>query len=208
MAGQLRLPTRSLAVCAALLACAACASDPDAPLADPLAGYEQVQPAVAATPSAAASTFPGERVERGQYLVDLLGCGSCHTDGALLGEPNGERLLAGSAVGIATSSPMQVRRPGVVFPSNLTPDPGTGIGNWTLQQIVAFLQSGVDRHGSESLPIMPFMTYSRLQAADAEAVAMYLKSLPPVVHRVPAKVSPGQRTRAPYVHFGVYRSAQ
>ena len=38
---------------------------------------------------------------RGKYLVELLGCGSCHTDGALVGLPDGSRRLAGSHIGIA-----------------------------------------------------------------------------------------------------------
>jgi hypothetical protein len=93
-----------------------------------------------------------------------------------------------------------------VCPANLTPDPATGIGNWSVAQIVTMLQSGVDSHGARALAVMPFGAYARLRPEDAEAVAVYLKSLPPVQHRVPENVRAGQRTRAPYVHFGVYRS--
>ena len=118
------------------------------------------------------------------------------------------RLLAGSDVGIATSDPLAERHPGVVYPANLTPDQETGIGDWTLQQIVTMLQSGSDNHGSRSLPVMPFVTYSRLLPEDTTAIAMYLKSLPAVQHRVPANVRPGQRATAPFVHFGIYRSRQ
>ncbi|HBJ90351.1 MAG TPA: hypothetical protein DDZ21_10325, partial [Gammaproteobacteria bacterium] len=37
------------------------------------------------------------------------------------------------------------------------------------------------------------------------SIAAYLKSLPPVVHRVPGNVSMGEPAEAPYVHFGVYQ---
>lgn len=191
--------TLSLAVAATILQ--GCAAPPG-----PLANFEQVQPALSGSPEAMATDYPPERVERGRYLVDLLGCGSCHTDGALIGEPDPARLLAGSGVGIATSDPMRVRNPAVVYPANLTPDRATGIGDWSLGQIVTMLQAGVDSHGAQALPVMPFLTYSKLQPEDAEAIAMYLKSLPPVQHRVPGKVRAGQHARAPYVHFGVYRS--
>lgn len=194
------LPTLSLALTLAMLA--ACAST-----YDPLAGAEPVTPeAGPLPPQVEVPAYPSEAVARGRYLVDLLGCGSCHTDGALVGEPDPTRLLAGSGVGIATSDPMRVRNPAVVYPANLTPDRETGIGGWSLGQIVTMLQSGVDSHGAQALPVMPFPTYARLQADDAEAIAMYLKSLPPVYHRVPGKVRAGQRARGPFVHFGVYRS--
>ena len=170
--------------------------------------YEQVTPANPDSPTAAQSDYPDERVEQGRYLVSLLGCGSCHTDGALVGKPDAGRLLAGSRIGIAWSNPLEVRNPGVVYPSNITPDPETGIGVWTVEQIVARLQSGVDEHGGRRLPVMPRLTYAQMHAEDATAIAMYLKSLPPVRHDVPAEVRPGERAKAPYIHFGVYRSKQ
>lgn len=196
--------SKSLAALAASLALGGCANT-QAP--NPLEGYEQVKPTASQpAPAAASSAYPAERRERGRYLVDLLGCGNCHTDGALVGQPDEDRLLAGSRVGIATSNPLEVSNPAIIYPANLTPDPETGIGDWTLQQIVTMLQSGVNRHGSQTLPVMPWLTYSRLKAEDAEAIAMYLKSLPPVSHRVPDNVRQGRRASAPYVHFGVYRS--
>jgi hypothetical protein len=195
---------QTLTATVATLALTGCAST-----YSPLEGYEQVEPsAVPDSPQAVASAYPAEQVERGRYLVGLLGCGSCHTDGALIGEPNAARLLAGSDVGIATSDPLTERHPGVLYPANLTPNRETGIGDWTLQQIVTMLQSGTDKHGSQSVPVMPFITYSRLLPQDATAIAMYLKSLPPVQHRVPANVRSGQRATAAFVHFGIYRSRQ
>ena len=41
---------------------------------------------------------------------------------------------------------------------------------------------------------------------DAWAIVSYLRSLDPVEHQVPTDVPVGSRARAPYVHFGVYRS--
>jgi hypothetical protein len=194
--------TQTLTAAIAMLILAACANT-NSPLDD----YEQVQPAaILDPPEPLASGHPAGQVERGRYLVALLGCGSCHTDGALIGAPNGERLLAGSQVGIAWSNPLEENDPGVVYPSNLTPDPETGIGNWGLQDIVTMLLSGVDSHGSRSLPVMPWLAYSRLLPEDATAIAMYLGSLPPVKHRVPANVDPGRPARAPYIHFGIYRN--
>ena len=53
---------------------------------------------------------------------------------------------------------------------------------------------------------MPSSIYSQLRSEDATAIAMYLKSLAPVRHEIPENVQPGERSKAPFVHFGVYRS--
>lgn len=195
---------QTLGAAAATLILACCADTPS-----PIQDYKQVQPeAVPEAPSAPASSYPAGQVERGRYLTDLLGCGGCHTDGALIGEPDAARLLAGSQVGIAKSNPMVESYPGVVYPANITPDRETGIGDWALEEIVGMLQSGIDIHDRQTLPVMPWLTYSRLSPEDATSIAMYLKSLPSVKHQVPANVVPGQRATAPFVHFGIYRSRQ
>lgn len=192
----------ALACVAALSACAA--------TYDPLEDYEQLNPVTDLEPPAARTDvdFPAEVVERGKYMVGLLGCGSCHTNGALVGAPDMGQLLAGSDTGIAWSNPLAVPNPGIVYPANLTPDMETGIGTWTLAEIVAMIRTGVDKHSGQTLPVMPWPSYSNIQEDDANAIAAYLLSLPAVSHRVPANVQPGQRARAPFVHFGVYQSRQ
>lgn len=189
------------------LACclAACAS---APSQNPLEDFEQLEPATTlqAPPAEAGAEFSAEQVQRGRYLVGLLGCGSCHTNGALVGEPVAGQLLAGSDVGIAYSNPLAVANPGVVYPANITPDMETGIGAWSTAQIVAMLRTGMNDHSSQTLPVMPWPAYANILDEDAFAIAAYLKSLAPVRHRVPLNVRPGTPAPAPFVHFGVYRS--
>ena len=196
--------TRTAAL--ALLVLAACSSTH---AMDPLEGLELVEPSNdQVPPEALAGEYPTEQVEEGRYLVGLLGCGNCHTDGALTGQPNPERLLAGSGTGIARSDPTTVDYPGVVFPANLTPDDETGIGEWSLEQIETMLRTGTNRHGERTLPVMPWPLYAQLRPEDTAAIAMYLKSLPPVKHKVPENVSPGTQANLPFVHFGVYRSTK
>lgn len=145
------------------------------------------------------------RVARGKYLVELLGCGSCHTDGALAGQPDYSLRLAGSHIGIAYSDPLRQKHPGVVYPSNLTPDRDTGLGKWTDAEIMQMITSGIDKHGRRQLAIMPWPAYARLNSEDAGAIIAYLRSLAPVAHRVPANVKPGEPAQQPFVYFGVYR---
>ena len=175
---------------------------------DPMDDYEELpSKKVVETPQPTESVrFDPEQISRGQYLVSLLGCGSCHTDGALTGLPDKHKLLAGSGTGIAYSNPLVDPNPGVVYPSNLTPDIETGIGSWTREQIATMVRSGIDNHGGRSLPVMPWPAYAKITQEDALAIAAYLKSLPPVKHQVPDNVPRGQKAQAPFVHFGVYRS--
>ncbi len=174
---------------------------------NPLDDYQQLEPAtILAAPDVGPGSYPVEMVSRGRYLVSLLGCGSCHTDGALVGAPVPGRELAGSSVGIAYSNPMATSRPGVLYASNLTPDPETGIGERSLSDLVRMIRLGVDEHGGQTIPVMPWPAYANIIEEDARAIAMYLKSLTPVHHEVPENVRPGQRASAPFVHFGVYQT--
>jgi mono/diheme cytochrome c family protein len=154
-------------------------------------------------PAAAGQVSP--EVERGRYLVQLTGCGACHTDGALIGEPNAARLLAGSEIGIAYTDPLSEARPGVAYPPNLTPALKTGLGGWSDENVVAAIRSGA--HGrSGQLRVMPWAFYRQMTDQDASAIVAYLRSIPPVEHPVPSRVEPGRQAPAPYVYFGVYRS--
>src|SRR5205809_670096 len=56
------------------------------------------------------------QVERGRYLVAIMDCGGCHTNGALLGKPDPAQYLAGADIGWG------IPGLGVVYPRNITPD--------------------------------------------------------------------------------------
>lgn len=147
-------------------------------------------------------------VEQGRHLVDVTGCAACHTDGALVGEPDPARALAGSDIGIAFTNPATNDLPGVVYPPNLTPDPATGLGKWTDAQIARAIRTGSPRAGLESghLHVMAWPQFRHLSDDEMKAIVAYLRSIPAVEHRVPQRVAPGTRASAPYVYFGVYRS--
>lgn len=174
---------------------------------NPLDDFEQLDPTtIFALPEAAPSpNYTPDQLQRGRYMVGLLGCGSCHTDGALVGAPVPSRLLAGSDTGIAYTSPFVDDYPGVVYPPNLTPDMETGLGSWTMERLVQMIRVGTTDHSSRTIPVMPWPAFVNITEEDAFAIAAYLKSLAPVRHEVPANVSPGQPAPAAYVHFGVYQ---
>jgi Cytochrome c len=179
-------------------------------IAYPLEHYEEVYAKTALqTPApdpAALSQLDVARVNRGRYLVEITGCAACHTDGALIGEPNGARLLAGSNLGIAYTNPFRDTFPGVAYPSNLTPDPRTGLGNRSDAQIAAAIRSGNPTSGAGHLIVMSWPFYQHMSDDDVIAIVMYLRSIPAIEHQVPERVPPGTRAKTSYVHFGVFRS--
>jgi len=184
-----------------------CATDVSNPLLD---DYEEVDAtSILDAPAAKPGTYsPQNRilVERGEYLVELLGCGSCHTDGALVGDPDYEKPLAGSSTGIAYTNPLGEKYPGIIYPSNITPDDATGIGTWTDAQIAYAIRAGISRHGSRRLASMPWRGYAKISDDDVRAITGYLRRIEAVEHRVPGEVEPGERASHPFVYFGVYRS--
>tara|TARA_R110002096_G_scaffold86020_5_gene198348 strand:- start:12410 stop:13021 length:612 start_codon:yes stop_codon:yes gene_type:complete len=191
-----------------LLSLNACASETQSNVLD---AFEEVDATTIVDAPTADSTnlSAAEKatLRRGEYMVELLGCGSCHTNGALEGDPDQERMLAGSDIGIAYTSPLDNQHPGVVFAPNITPDVETGIGGWDVAQVVRAIRQGSGRHGDAASLVMPWPGYARLSDEDAMAIARYLKSIEPIRHKVPDKVAPGQKTNELFVYFGFYRSS-
>lgn len=199
--------TRARILMIAAVLVAACASETPTDL---LQDYEEVDAkTILDAPSAIPGTYAPERrglVARGEYLVELLGCGACHTDGALAGDPDFERSLAGSQTGIAYTDPLGEKNPGVIYPPNITPDDDTGIGTWTDLQIANAIRAGIGRHAGRRIAWMPWQGYARISDDDVDAIVSYLRSIKAVRHKVPDAVEPGNRATHPYVYFGVYRS--
>ena len=127
---------------------------------------------------------------RGEYLAHIMDCGGCHTEGALIGQPDPKLELAGSSIGF------DVPGYGYVFPPNLTSDRETGIGDWTPEDIKRAFTTG-ERPDGRILVVMPWPHYSALTPEDADALASYIDGLPPVRHAVPRFTPAGQPQPAP-----------
>jgi mono/diheme cytochrome c family protein len=115
--------------------------------------------------------------ERGAYLVTTLGaCGNCHTPRTAGNVPNPAMALAGGF-----EFDLDI---GHVVGPNITSDAATGIGRWSDGQIVYALRNGKRPDGTIIGPPMPIEMYRGLSDRDAEAIAVYLKSLAPIRHEV------------------------
>jgi mono/diheme cytochrome c family protein len=108
---------------------------------------------------------------RGRYLVEAVAhCGECHSPRNWLGAVEYSRALAGNPAG-----PDGQKAP------DITPDVATGIGKWTVEDIATLLKTGqtpeFDFVGSGMADVV--RGTARLTDADRQAIAVYLKSLPP-----------------------------
>jgi mono/diheme cytochrome c family protein len=130
------------------------------------------------------SAVAQDQVARGKYLAAFGGCNDCHTPGYFFGKPDKTHYLAGSEVGF------EVPGLGVFHGPNLTPDKETGLGSWSADQIVTAMQTGVRPDGRILAPIMPWRALAELTKEDATAIALYLKSIPPVKNKVPGPFGP------------------
>ena len=135
------------------------------------------------TPPPAVKT-EAEQIAHGRYMTTVLGCHDCHTPGYFFGAPDTTRALSGSELG--WQGPW-----GVSYARNLTPEPQTGIGAWSETDIVTAIRTGKRPDGAMLLPPMPWPDFAALTDEDAIAVAKYLKTLTPVMHKVPDKLPPG-----------------
>jgi hypothetical protein len=123
-----------------------------------------------------------ERLARGRYLVQgLLGCESCHSpkQWSTHGAPNVPGMeLAGQILPLAGL-------PGTVVAPNLTPDPETGSGTWTDDQIARSIREGIGHDDRTIFPMMPYDVYRTLSDDDVAAVVVFLRSIPPVHNPLP-----------------------
>ncbi len=140
---------------------------------------EQAQEAPPPPPPAAADAAPTAEapkpdpkvLARGEYVAKASACLVCHTP---MG-PQGPELAKLGAGGLEMHEKFGVWRS-----PNITPDKGTGIGNWTDEQIAAAIREGVRPDGTKLLPMMPYMNYNAMTDDDVHAVVTFLRTLKPV----------------------------
>ena len=104
-------------------------------------------------------------IERGAYLARVGNCAACHT----------ARGGAPYAGGRPIDTPF-----GTVYASNLTPDEATGIGRWSADHFWRAMHNGRSADGRLLYPAFPYPNYTRVTRGDADALYVYLRSLPPV----------------------------
>ncbi len=123
-----------------------------------------------------------QRLERGRYIATALsGCLYCHSTHQWTA--SGHPIVAGTE-GAGEVLPYG-DLPGCVVAPNLTPDPATGAGNWSDDQLARAIREGIGHDGRALFPIMPYTHYRAMSDEDLASVIVFLRSLPPVRHELP-----------------------
>jgi mono/diheme cytochrome c family protein len=105
-------------------------------------------------------------IERGRYLAVAADCTACHT------APGGEAFAGGRPIG----SPI-----GTIYSTNITPDPDTGIGNFSIDQFDRAVRRGIGKRGDTLYPAMPYPSYSHLSDEDIGALyGFFMHGVEPV----------------------------
>jgi mono/diheme cytochrome c family protein len=102
---------------------------------------------------------------RGAYLVEGLGhCGACHTPFNAFGASKADRYLQGNQIDYWTAP-------------NITNDMQSGLGKWSVDDIVQYLKTGQTGTSLASGPMKDVIenSTSKMPDADLKAMAVYLK---------------------------------
>jgi len=119
--------------------------------------------AIAANEAAFVAT-PGQ-IERGRYLALAGNCAGCHT------APGGADYAGGAGI----DTPF-----GTIYAGNLTPDAGTGIGQWSSAHFWRAMHNGRSRDGRLLYPAFPYTSFTQITREDSDAIYAWLRTLPPV----------------------------
>jgi mono/diheme cytochrome c family protein len=172
------------------------------------AGFVTLSTSQTQSENLARAQFPSPaaaKVQRGEYLVKIMGCNDCHTPwkmGPQGPEPDMDRFLSGHPEQIGPLPMAKAAEPflwsgfatntafsgpwGVSYAFNLTPEQNTGLGIWTEEMFVQTIRTG--RHMGVSRPInppMPWPAYRNASDDDLKAVYAYLRTIKPIVNHVP-----------------------
>jgi len=113
--------------------------------------------------------------ERGRTLAMNIGCNGCHATKG----PDLTKYMAGGGTKIVSERGTYVTR-------NLTPDFETGLARRTDEDVKRVIRSGTFPDGHVvPYTTMPWGSFSHLTEEDRHALVVYLRSLPPVTHRIP-----------------------
>jgi len=140
-------------------------------------------------------SFPREQIQKGQELAYVGNCMGCHT-------VEGGKPYAG---GTPVKTPF-----GTVHGTNITPDPETGIGGWSLEAFSRAMKEGVDREGKHLWPAFPYDHFTKTTDEDLAALYAFIMTREPVKQKNVGNTVPLPRATAclwksKYLERGVYK---
>ena len=118
-----------------------------------------------------------QRLERGQYIFSAVcGCAYCHSQHDYT-QPAWPIISGTEGAGddLGTEG-----FPGHVVAPNITPDPETGAGNWTDDQLARAIREGIGHDGRALFPMMPYDEFKQMSDEDLASV------IAPISPQIPA----------------------
>ncbi len=107
------------------------------------------------------------QIKRGEYLVKVGDCITCHTNTFINGKP-----FAG---GLAIHTPY-----GTLYSPNITPDKKTGIGTWQSADFIKAMRYGISPDNHYYYPAFPYLYYNKITTKDLLSIKAYLDAIPAV----------------------------
>ena len=98
-------------------------------------------------------------IDKGRALATLGNCNLCHTT------ERGASFAGGRALATAF---------GTLYATNITPDPETGIGRWSLEDFRRAMREGLAPGGRQLYPAFPYDHYASVSLPDIDAIYAYL----------------------------------
>jgi mono/diheme cytochrome c family protein len=119
-----------------------------------------------------------ERIARGSYLSNhVAACIACHS------KQDESKLWYPIVPGSAGAGGLKFDGPGEYYAANLTP---YHLSKWTDGEVLRAITAGVSRDGHALFPIMPYLSYGKMDEEDAKSIVVYLRTLKPIENEVPA----------------------
>ncbi|MEE8305789.1 MAG: cytochrome c, partial [Gammaproteobacteria bacterium] len=125
---------------------------------------------LSAASQAQQQTDTADPAERGRYLATVGNCKHCHS-------VEGGAAFAGGA---AFSTDF-----GVIYSTNITPDPAAGIGTWTLEQFTRAMREGIAADGTKLYPAFPYPSFTKITDGDLKDIFAYLQTVAPTPNTPP-----------------------
>jgi hypothetical protein len=127
---------------------------------------------------------------RGEYLVTkVTPCLDCHSKRDF-SKYSGPVVMGTEGMGGYDFSEEVVGFPGHLYARNITPDPETGIGTWTDDEILRAMTQGISKNGDTLFPLMPYANFNHMAKSDLLSIIAYIKTLKPIKNKVPARALP------------------
>ncbi len=133
--------------------------------------WAERHPALAPVDPPDPDTLDSALVEQGEMLAAAGYCSSCHT--------------TSSAEPYAGGRPMETPF-GIVYATNISPDPETGIGTWSEEAFKRAMHEGIRDDGAYLYPAFPYDHFTQITDEDISALYAYFMAQEPIRAETPA----------------------